>query len=512
MEKNKKHFDTSSDDQYRPVSITRREIPIVSNDSSNKPVDTCYILYLAFLFQGMALLFPYNAFIFLLDFYQEKFCNLHLFYWSMVMITIGFNALFCLFTNLLSDYISVTKRILTGHILYLIALVFFLVFSTLLAEGVFNYLPDSIGYTLLLAGVFTGAGIGVSQPSYYGICSQLPSRYTQALVVGETVSGITSALFRIITKLVLSGNHCQSIDTLAYIGLTLLIMIMSVFVWAFIYCHKYTRYSIEQLREGSFAVEYRVLEQEREESLDVSGVSSHVESVPTDERTLLFGIETKRLNNIWYVLMRSLRRKLIIFKKTCFLHLTLFFNFTITLFLFPTFITAAYSCHPELCDMVPIISLTIFVTTDFFIRWFTLIKVRCSSFVLFLISLLRVLFIPLICLFIFPLDEPIILVEYGLPIFFVVIGAFGLTNGYFGSVPLVIIPSKLKAGDRQSGSSMGIFMLVIALVFGELLAFPFNETVLYKASNNTGPCCIGNNSIPLILNNTANSGACTWPC
>ena len=507
MEKNGSHFGSSSEEHYRPVSITKREIPVVSTESFDKPVDRCYILYFAFLFQGMALLFPFNAFVFLLDFYQEKFCDLHLFYWSMVTITICSNALFCLLTNLVSDYISVAKRILTGHIIYLISLIFFLTFSTLVANGVFDDLSDSVGYTLLLAGILAGVGIGISQPSYYGISSQLPSMYTQALIVGETVSGITSAFFRITTKLAFYDQICQSNDTLAYIALTLLVMLMSVAVWAFIYCHKFTRFYIDQLKEGNFAIEYRVLDQERQNGLDDSEVSGHVEPI-TDESTLLFGVKTERFNKTCNIFMKSLKRKLIIFKKTCFLQLTLFFNFVITLFLFPTFITAAYSCHTQLCDWVPIIALTIFVTTDFIIRWFTLIKVKCSSLVLFIISLFRVLFIPLICLFIFPLDKPIMNVEYGLPIFLVVVGVFGLTNGYFGSVPLVIIPRKLKVGDRQSGSSMGIFMLVLALVIGSLLAYPFNKTVLYKASNGTGPCCLGNRNISVLPNSTAN-GECT---
>ena len=504
MENNNNHFDASSDN--RPLSITKREMPVISTDSINKPVDTCYMLYFAFLFQGMALLFPYNAFIFLLDFYQEKFCGLHLFYWSMVTITICSNALFCLITNLVSEYISAAKRILTGHILYIISLVFFLVFSTLISEGVFDHLPDSIGYTLLLAGLVTGAGIGISQPSYYGISSQLPSRYTQALIVGETVSGITSAFFRIATKLALPPYNCQSNDTLAYIALTLLIMLTSIAVWAFIYFHKYTRYSLDKLTE-EFAIEYRVLEQEKEDSIDESGQSNHVDTL-SNEKTLLFGIKTDKFHNVCSAIMKSLKRKLIIFKKTCFLQLTIFFNFVITLFLFPTFITAAYNCHILICDWVPIIALTVFVTSDFIIRWFTLIKVRCSNFVLFLISLSRVLFIPLICLFIFPLDDPIIPADYGMPIFLVVVGAFGLTNGYFGSVPLVIIPNKLKARDRQSGSSMGIFMLVFALVVGSLLAFPFNETVLYRASNITGSCCIGNYNISIPFNTTDSNAVC----
>ena len=481
------------------ISITNRINPILAIDDSSKPKDRFHILYLAFLFQGMAILFPYNAFIFLLDFYLEKFCDLHLFYWSMVTITIVSNALFCLLTNILSEYISPAKRILTGHLLYLVSLAFFLIFSSLVVGNVLETLPNTIGYTPLLAGLITGVGIGISQPSYYSISSQLPSRYTQALIIGETVSGVTSACFRVSTKLLKLPGSCQYYDTLVYISLTLVVMISSIAVWAFIYFHRYTKYHLDQLNKEKFSIEYRVVEQDTgDSSMEVSIANECVDNYP-DESTLLFGIPRvaakEKLISNFERFKKSVLRRYIVFKKTCFLQLTLFVNFVITLFLFPTFITAAYKCHTTLCDWVPIMALTVFVFSDFVIRWFTLIRIRLKNYVIFLISLSRVLFIPLICLFIFPLENAIMHVDYGLPIFLIIVSLFGLTNGYFGSVPLVIIPIQLKGGDKQLGSSMGIFMLVSALVVGSLLAFPFNETVLIDKSTNmtTSFCCYKNN-------------------
>lgn len=494
------------------ISITNRIKPILATDDSTKPQDTFHILYLAFLFQGMAILFPYNAFIFLLDFYQERFCDLHLFYWSMVTITIVSNALFCLLTNILSEYISPAKRILTGHLLYLISLALFLIFSSLVVGNVFDSLPNTIGYTPLLSGLITGMGIGISQPSYYSITSQMPSRYTQALVIGETISGVTSACFRVATKLMKPPGSCQYYDTLVYISLTLAVMVASVAVWALIYYHRYTSYHLDQLNKEKFSIEYRVVEQDGENHSTEESVANEYADTSPDENTLLFGIPREaareKIISTFERFKKSILRRFIVFKKTCSLQLTLFVNFAITLFLFPTFITAAYKCHTTLCDWVPIIALTVFVFSDFVIRCFTLIRVKLRNYVIFLISLSRVLFIPLICLFIFPLENPIIQVSYGLPIFLIIVSLFGLTNGYFGSVPLVIIPTQLTGGDRQLGSSMGIFMLVSALVVGSLLAFPFNETVLVYESTNmtTNFCCYKNNMTNLIPNAT---GVCT---
>ena len=496
----------------KAISISSRELKNIRIEHSNVPKDRFNLLYIAFLYQGMALLFPYNAFIFLLDFYQDKFCDLHLFYWAMVSIMVCSNAFFCLITNLISEYISFAKRILTGHILYIISLLFFLIFSVLATEGVLDSLPTSIGYTPLLAGLITGIGIGIAQPSYYSASSHLPKHYTQALVVGETVSGLTSAFFRISTKLLKPKNSCIFYDSQIYVGLTICVMLASFFVWPFIYYHKFSKYWLGLAKENNFLVEYRHIEQNNDEVSEESVIAGRLGSIKADQHPLLNTFKTN--GSLCKRFTRSLKRKFSIFRKTCSLQFTLFFNFIITLFLFPTFTTAAYPCHPQICDWVPIISLTTFVLSDFIIRWFTLIPIKCSSFALLIISLFRLIFIPLIVLFIFPLSRPLVPVEYGLPIYLVIISAFGLTNGYFGSIPLVLIPTKLKVGEKEIGSSIGIFMLVSALVIGTFLALPFNETVLYR--NFTSVCCIARNttrptSITPYLNITA-QGGCSAIC
>ena len=493
-----KHSVTNDTPEPSPTNIQIEHL--------NVPQDRFNLLYFAFIYQGMAILFPYNAFIFLLDFYQDKFCDLHLFYWAMMSVMLLSDATFCFITNLISEYISFAKRILTGHILFIISLVFFLVFSVLASEGLLDSLPSYIGYAPLLAGLITGIGIGISQPSYYSASSQLPKHYTQALVIGETVSGLTSACFRISTKLLKPPNSCIFYDSQVYIGLTISVMLASFFVWAFIYYHNLTNYWLNLGKEESLAGN-RPIQQNNDEVLDESEIASRLGRVNTEKSPLLEN--TFKTNDSLYLrFARSLKLKFSIFWKTWSLQLTLFFNFLITLFLFPTFITAAYPCHPQICDWVPIISLTIFVFSDFIVRWFTLIPIKCSSLALLIISLFRFLFIPIIGLFIFPISRPFVPVGYGLPIYLVIISAFGLTNGYFGSLPLVLIPTKLKVGEKEIGISIAIFILVSALVIGTFLALPFNETLLYR--NFTSVCCIGNTnptSITPHLNMT--QGGCT---
>ena len=500
------------------LKISVQELPITEISIRNNPEDKYKLVYLSFIFQGAAILFPFNAFVFLVDFYQEKFCQLKLLYWAMIALILCTSLLFAFITTLIADRVSISTRLLTGHILFIIALVLFLIFTVLTALGVFDYIPPYIGYVPLIAGLLTGIGSGIAQPSYYGLSSLLPPQYTQALVVGETVSSLVIACFRVGTRLLKPVGSCANYDTIIFISLTILVMLGSVGVLRFIFSHNYTDYWLKLVRDN-FLIEYRVLEQQGGDSFedeDESVISGRNQTLISEDSPLS---KTQRLNlsslgKYIQMLKLTLKKKAIIFKRTWELQLTILFTMLITLFLFPTFLTAAYSCEPQLCDWGPIITLCVFVMFDFITRWFALIPVKCNNLTVLLFSLPRVVFIPFFAIFIFPVSHPIVPFQIGFPIFLIVVAAFGVTNGYFASIPLVLIPKNLKANDKESGGTIGIFMLFIGLAAGSLLAFPFNETVLTKPGNMTSVCCVSHMQNTtwnhLIRNNTVTQqGVCS---
>ena len=499
------------------LKISVQELPITDNNMRNKPEDKYGLIYLSFIFQGAALLFPFNTFVFLVDFYQERFCELHLLYWAMISVILCASLCFAFITTLIADRVSISTRLLTGHILFIIALILFLLFTILTALGVFDSLPLYIGYAPLIVGFITGIGSGITQTSYYGLSSLFPSRYTQALVVGETVSSLVIACFRVGTRLLKPSGSCSNYDTIIFISLTLLVMLASVGVLKFIYWHDYTKYWLKIVKDN-FLIEYSVLEQQGADSFedeDESVISGRNETLISEESPLSRSRRLELSSVRKYILLFKLtiKKKAIIFKRTWQLQLTILFTMLLTLFLFPTFLTAAYACEPQLCDWGPIITLCVFELFDFITRWFTLIPVKCSNLRIFLLSLPRFVFIPLFAIFIFPVSYPIVPFKIGFPIFLIVVAAFGVTNGYFVSVPLVLIPKNLKANDKESGGTIGIFMLFIGLAAGSLLAYPFNETILTRPSNMTSVCCLSHiqNTTwnQLINNNATQLGVCS---
>ena len=500
----------SAQRKKKKSKIFFKELPIPESTVTTNHKDAFHLLYLSFIFQGAALLMPFSTFVFLVDFYQEKFCQLNLLYWAMMAVILCTSLCFAIITTLVSDKVSVTKRLFTGHILFILSLGSFLLFSILTTLGVFDSAPHAVGYIPLFSGFLSGVGSGIVQPSYYGLSSLLPPRYTQALVVGETVSGIIIACFRVGTRLLRPVGSCENYDTVVFIALTVVVMIASVAVLKFIFWHEYTKHWLKPVKDN-FLVEYRVLEQNRVNSFeDDESVISGRNSTFVDERRSLSA--DRNMYSKFNLLLMTVKKKFIIFKKTWELQVTILSAMIITLFLYPTFLTAAYSCEDQLCDWGPIITLCVFTLFDFITRWFTLIRVKYNHLAILIFSLARIMFIPLFAVFIFPISNPVVSFRFGFPFFQIIVAVFGVSNGFFASIPLMIIPTKLTGSDKESGGIIAILTLFVGLALGTILSLPFNETILVKPPTNlTNLCCvsnIGNNTWNLIRNITL-SQQCT---
>ena len=498
--------DSSGSTQRKKESkILFKELPVSESSITTKHKDSFHLLYLSFIFQGAALLMPFSTFVFLVDFYQEKFCQLDLLYWAMMAVILCTSLCFAVITTLVADKVSIAKRLFTGHILFILSLGSFLLFSILTTLGVLDSAPHAVGYVPLISGFLSGVGSGIVQPSYYGLSSLLPYRYTQALVVGETVSGIIIACFRVGTRLLKPVGSCESYDTVVFIALTVLVMIASVAVLKFIFWHEYTKHCLKLVRDN-FLVEYRALEQNRGDSFeDDESVISGRNATFVDEHSSLSA--NRKMSKKFHLLTLTVKKKLIIFKKTWELQATILSAMIITLFLYPTFLTAAYTCEDQLCDWGPIITLCVFTLFDFITRWFTLIRVKYNHLAILLFSLARIIFIPLFAVFIFPISNPVVSFRFGFPFFQIIVAIFGVSNGFFASIPLILIPTRLTGSDKESGGTIAILMLFVGLALGTILSLPFNETILVKPpSNLTNLCCvssIGNNTWNLIRNITS---------
>ena len=126
----------------------------------------------------------------------------------------------------------------------------------------------------------------------------------------------------------------------------------------------------------------------------------------------------------------------------------IFVNYVITLLIFPGLLSEIR--YDPIGDWAPVILITIFNLTDFIAKWAALIKIRWTSTRLMLVGFLRLILIPLVILCVTPSPCNPVLVAGVIGWAVVFTSALGLSNGYFGSLPMINVSSEVKREkDRE---------------------------------------------------------------
>ncbi|KAM7296489.1 hypothetical protein ISCGN_021647 [Ixodes scapularis] len=182
------------------------------------PEDRCHCIYLALVLAGVGFLLPYNSFIIAVDYFQAKYPGTTIvFDMSLVYILMAFFAV--VVNNLLVETLPLQVRITFGYLLS---------FGTLLFVALFEVYWDAFehdsGYRANLVAVAVVAlGCTVQQSSFYGYTSMLPSRYTQAVMTGESAAGVLVSASRILTKALLSDER---VNTLLFFSVSVLVVFL----------------------------------------------------------------------------------------------------------------------------------------------------------------------------------------------------------------------------------------------------------------------------------------------
>ncbi|ENN78603.1 hypothetical protein YQE_04970, partial [Dendroctonus ponderosae] len=162
------------------------------------PLDAYNIIYVAFVFGGIDTLTIFS-FIMAMDYFKARYPSSPVvFDMSLIYIVVAF--LTVLANTLLVETFSLNARINFGYIMSFLTLVFVVV-----CEIWWEAWGTVTSYTVNLAAVAVVAvGCTIQQSSFYGYTSMLPPQYTQAVMVGESASGVFTSLVRLITKFIIN--------------------------------------------------------------------------------------------------------------------------------------------------------------------------------------------------------------------------------------------------------------------------------------------------------------------
>uniref|UniRef100_A0A8D8TT11 Equilibrative nucleoside transporter 4 n=1 Tax=Cacopsylla melanoneura TaxID=428564 RepID=A0A8D8TT11_9HEMI len=472
------------------------------------PVDKYNVIYLSLLLAGVGFLLPYNSFIIAGDYFIKQFPNSTIIFdMSFVYIIMAFFAV--LANNILVETLSLNTRITFGYIISFVTLLFIAFFEIWL-----QVFDPNTSYNVLLASVaIVSLGCTVQQSSFYGYTSMLPSRYTQAVMAGESGAGFLVSINRIITKLLFEDrkNNTLIFFLLSSLGVGGCFFLHQVarktdFVQFYItLCKESRRITLEPSEDATLmeqsSTEQGGQSQGGQASSRVRGAQQggqggatglsfanpvyepNVQPGPTYKvedivvnmrgRTssipLTANSSSRRLRE---AISRGIYTRWQVARHIWHYMSTIALAYFVTLCLYPGIVSEIPSCTYG--NWMPVILMAGFNAADLIGKVLASMPRNWSKTRLMVLALSRLMLIPLFLGCALPRSGPFITGEDHALMLSMMLG---FTNGVVGSVPMIVAPSKVSEEHRELTGNIMTLSYNIGLTGGSLVAYLLDDMI-----------------------------------
>lgn len=445
------------------------------------PDDRYHGIYFAMLLAGVGFLLPYNSFITDVDYLHHKFEGTSIvFDMSLTYILVALLA--AILNNVLVERLSLHTRITVGYILALGPLVFVSVFDVWLEK-----FTTRQAYIINLVSVGVVAfGCTVQQSSFYGYMGMLPKRYTQGVMTGESTAGVIISLSRIFTKLLIMDERRNTlIFFLVSISMEMLCFLLHLLVRRSRFVRYYTSNAQGKGQSKGHdprdnGTGYRVHHDVTAEEVRFGNGGTAASS--TDDGVdeigggtyVRFDAPKAKIRRSWPGLRDMILHRYVVSRVIWAYMLSIAVTYSITLCLFPGLESEIR--NPTLGEWLPILIMATFNMSDFVGKILAAVPYDWTGGRLLFFSCLRVVFIPLFVMCVYPADAPT-LSHPAWPCLFSLL--MGVTNGYFGSVPMILAAGKVPPEQRELAGNTMTVSYMTGLMLGSAVA--------YAAYSFTGP-------------------------
>ncbi|XP_056143696.1 equilibrative nucleoside transporter 4 [Lampris incognitus] len=437
------------------------------------PDDRYHGIYFAMLLAGVGFLLPYNSFITDVDYLHNKFEGTSIvFDMSLTYILVALVAV--ILNNVLVERLSLHTRITVGYILALGPLIFVSMFDVCL-----EMFTNRQAYIINLISVGVVAfGCTVQQSSFYGYMGMLPKRYTQGVMTGESTAGVIISLSRIFTKLLISDERKNTlIFFLVSIGMEMLCFLLHLVVRRSRFVRYYTSHSQgkgqskgHDPRENGTG--YRVHHDVTSE--EVRFGNGGIVVSPTDDTIddfaggtyVRFDAPKAQIKKSWPGVRDMFLHRYVVSRVIWTYMLSIAVTYSITLCLFPGLESEIRNV--TLGEWLPILIMATFNMSDFVGKILAALPYDWPGGRLLFFSCLRVVFIPLFVMCVYPAKAPT-LSHPAWPCLFSLL--MGVTNGYFGSVPMIQAAGKVPPEQRELAGNTMTVSYMLGLMVGSSVAY-----------------------------------------
>ncbi|CAN9505825.1 unnamed protein product [Ophioblennius macclurei] len=434
------------------------------------PDDRYHGIYFAMLLAGVGFLLPYNSFITDVDYLHQKFKGTSIvFDMSLTYILVALLAV--ILNNVLVERLSMHTRITVGYILALGPLIFVSVFDVWLEK----FTTRQAYITNLVSVGVVAFGCTVQQSSFYGYMGMLPKRYTQGVMTGESTAGVIISLSRIFTKLLITDDKKNTlIFFLVSISMEMLCFLLHLLVRRSRFVRYYTSHSqgkgpgkCHDPRDNGTG--YRVHHDvTAEEGNGATGPPSAEEGVEdfVGGTYVRFDAPKANIRRSWPGVRDMIFHRYVVSRVIWAYMLSIAVTYSITLCLFPG-LESEIRNH-TLGEWLPILIMATFNMSDFVGKILAALPYDWSGGRLLFFSCLRVVFIPLFVMCVYPANAPT-LSHPAWPCLFSLL--MGVTNGYFGSVPMIQAAGKVPPEQRELAGNTMTVSYMTGLMVGSAVAY-----------------------------------------
>ncbi|KAI1884616.1 hypothetical protein AGOR_G00228220 [Albula goreensis] len=449
------------------------------------PDDRYHGIYFAMLLAGVGFLLPYNSFITDVDYLHQKFKvrpqgkhsegrSSIVFDMSLTYILVALVAV--VLNNALVEMLSLHTRITAGYVFALGPLVFIGVFDVWLEK-----FTTRQAYVLNLMAVGVVAfGCTVQQSSFYGYMGMLPKRYTQGVMTGESTAGVIISLSRIFTKLLIKNERKNTIIFfLISIGIELMCFTLHLLVRRTQFVRYYTSLARQGLTETKghtmesstrYRVHHDVITEEvrfDNGAMGVAPIEGGIDPELAASGTYVrFDVPNPKIKRSWPSIKEMILHRYIVARVIWTYMMSIAVSYFITLCLFPGLESEIR--NDMLGDWLPILVMAIFNMSDFVGKILAALPYDWNGGRLLMLSCVRVVFIPLFIMCVYPVESPA-LSHPAWPCIFSLL--MGISNGYFGSVPMILAAGKVPPEQRELAGNTMTVSYMTGLMMGSAVAY-----------------------------------------
>ncbi|XP_044534700.1 equilibrative nucleoside transporter 4 [Gracilinanus agilis] len=417
-----------------------------------EPDDQYHGIYFAMLLAGVGFLLPYNSFITDVDYLHHKYPGTSIvFDMSLTYILVALVAV--LLNNALVEMLSLHTRITVGYFFAVGPLLFVSICDVWL-----QLFSQRQAYAINLAAVGTVA---------FGCTG---------------TAGVIISLSRIFTKLLLSDEKENTIIFFFIsIGMELMCLLLHVLVKRTRFVRYYTARSQEGAPElkGSagpgtgyrvhhdvIAEEVRFEDRHHGPGGSPQGSVVHEAELAGGGTYMRFDVPRPKFKRSWPNFRAMMLQRYVVSRVIWAYMLSIAMSYFITLCLFPGLESEIRNC--TLGEWLPILVMAIFNLSDFVGKILAALPYDWRGTHLLIYSCLRVVFIPLFILCVYPSGKPTFS-HPAWPCIFSLL--MGISNGYFGSVPMILAAGKVSPEQRELAGNTMTVSYMTGLTLGSAVAY-----------------------------------------